>query len=107
MSKNHNFIVTSILAVVSLLMVAFIWENNLILFVALFISALLMLLIERSKQEVKVFIYCSVLGAISECIAVMFGAWTYENPNLFNIPIWLPLLWGIASTYIIRVYKFL
>lgn len=107
MSKNINFIATSIFAIASLLSVAFIWKNNFILFVTLSIIAVLMLSIERSRQEVKVFIYCAVLGAISECIAVSFGAWTYENPNLVNIPIWLPLLWGIASTYIIRVYKFL
>jgi len=106
MSKNNNFIVTSILAAASLLAVAFIWKNNSILFVALFVLAVLMLLIERSRREVKVFIYCAVLGAVSEYIAISFGAWTYGNPNFYDIPVWLPLLWGIASTYIIRVYKF-
>jgi uncharacterized membrane protein YoaT (DUF817 family) len=105
MSKNNSFLFTSILATISLTIVAFIWKYNLILFIALSILATLMLLIERSKQEVKTFAFCAIFGAVSEYVAISYGAWTYGNPNLFSIPIWLPLLWGISSIYIIRVYK--
>jgi len=106
MSRNKNFVITCIFATISLLSVALIWNHNSILFAILIFSAILMLLIEKSKNEVKTFIFCSISGAAAECVAISFGAWTYKNPNFFTIPIWLPLLWGISSIFIIRVYKY-
>jgi len=34
-----------------------------------------------------VFLLTGILGAISEIIAVNFGAWVYAKPGLINIPI--------------------
>lgn len=106
MPRNNKFVVTGILAVISLLSVASMWDNNIVLFVMLLSTSVLMLSVEKSKQEVETFIFSAVFGASAECIAIIFGAWTYSNPDLFNIPIWLPFLWGIAAVFMVRVYKY-
>jgi hypothetical protein len=43
-----------------------------------------------------------VLGPVGEAVAIHFGAWQYSKPVLL-IPIWLPLLWGIAAVFMKRL----
>jgi uncharacterized membrane protein YoaT (DUF817 family) len=105
---KHIFsqVLTGLIALASLLSVAFLWKHNLILLIVLILLATLMLLMNKSKRELKTFIFCAISGAIAEGFAVFLGAWTYANPNLLNIPIWLIVLWGIASVFVVRVYFF-
>jgi len=35
--------------------------------------------------------------------AIYFGAWSYANPTMLGIPLWLPLAWGIAAVFVKRV----
>ncbi len=102
--RIHQFL-TGLIAVASLTSVALLWKYNLILVITLIVLATLMLLMNKSKQELLTFIFCAFFGAIAEIFAVIFGAWEYTNPNLFNIPIWLIVLWGIASVFMVRVYN--
>ena len=95
---------TGFIALASLLSVAFLWKQNLLLFIILTILAILLLFINKSKQEIKTFLFCAFFGALTEAFAIMFGAWAYGNPNIIGIPMWLFVLWGIASVFIVRVY---
>jgi hypothetical protein len=40
-------------------------------------------------------------GPLGEAISVWSGAWAYSRPS-FLIPLWLPLLWGIAGLFLKR-----
>jgi uncharacterized membrane protein YoaT (DUF817 family) len=106
MKQITNQILTGLIAIVSLVSVAFLWKQNLILSLVLIFLATLMLVMNKSKKEIKTFIFCAFFGAIAEAFAIIFGAWTYGNPNIIGIPIWLFILWGIASIFIVRVYLF-
>lgn len=106
MNKTINKILTGLIAMSSLLSVAFLWKDNLILTIVLIVLAILMLLMNRSKQELKTFIFCAFFGAMAEAFAIIFGTWTYGNPSLIGIPIWLIVLWGIASIFMVRIYLF-
>jgi len=106
MKRITNQIFTGIVAIASLVSVALLWKQNFILLIVLTILAALMLLMNKSKKEFKTFIFCAFFGAIAEAFAIIFGAWTYGNPNIIGIPIWLVILWGIASIFIVRVYLF-
>jgi len=99
--------VTSLLAVLSLVAVSLFWENNLLLLILLLIIGALMLLVNKSKTELTVFLHCGFLGAVSEIIAVYSGAWEYSNDSFLGIPIWLPVLWTIASIFILRIAGFI
>ena len=100
---NQRF--TGLIAIISLVSVAFLWKQNFILLIILILLATIMLLMNKSKQELKTFLFCAFAGAIVEAFAIMFGAWTYSNPNIIGIPIWLAILWGIASVFIVRIYS--
>lgn len=93
-------------AFASLITVSLLWKNNLLCFLVLTTIAVLMILIEKSKVEIIVFLLNGLAGAIAEITAVYFGVWSYSNPAIGGIPYWLPIIWGIATIHIIRAYKF-
>jgi len=104
--KKDIIISTILIAIASLLSVLFFWTNNFVLFVLLFFLSVIMLVIGKSKVELKTFIFCSFSGALAESLAVFFGSWTYKNPGILNVPLWLFILWGIASIFMVRVFLF-
>ncbi len=103
MSKYEKFL-TSLIAVSSLLSVSFLWRNNFILTLVLVFLGCIMLLMNKSKKELKTFIFCGFMGALAESYGIFSGVWVYNNPNLLNFPVWLIFLWGIASIFMVRVY---
>lgn len=106
MEKIKNLILTITVSVLTLLSVALLWEYNFLLTLVLIILAILMLLITKSKKEIKIFLFCGFAGAFAEIFAIYFGAWSYANPVFLGIPIWLIILWGIASIFTNRVALF-
>lgn len=95
------FLYTLGLGVLALFLVSHFYEQPLLLtFLLVFISAGI-LFIRKSKEELILFISVGVSGAIAESFAIFFGAWNYTG-NDWLIPLWLPLLWGIAGVYIKR-----
>ncbi|MBN1923983.1 MAG: DUF2878 family protein [Nanoarchaeota archaeon] len=102
---RNNFWINNLIAIVSLISVSLLWKNNVLLFFVLFSIAVFMLYSSKSKQEIKTFIFCGLLGAAAESVAIHFGAWNYSNPDSYYIPAWLILLWGIASVFIARTYN--
>ena len=61
-----------------------------------------MLLVWRSKEDLLLYIICSVAGTLAEAVAIASGAWKYSLPNFIGVPYWLPFLWGIAALFIKR-----
>jgi len=106
MNKTASPFFTLLIATMSLIAVVTLWRYNFILTAALLILAVLMLSINKSKQEIKTFIFCAFLGASAEAFAITFNVWNYKNPNFIGIPLWLVLLWGIAAIFIIRLHSF-
>jgi len=100
-------ILTAIFAIVALLSVSLLWKESYILTVVLGITAMCMLLVNKSKHEIYLFFLSGMAGAFAEAIAISAGAWTYTLPTLIGVPIWLPVLWGIAAVFIVRTYKFI
>ncbi|MEM5844080.1 MAG: hypothetical protein QXX07_01610 [Candidatus Aenigmatarchaeota archaeon] len=64
-----------------------------------------MILIEKNKKDIYFFIFSGVFGASAEAFAIFFGAWKYSLPEILGlIPLWLPILWGIAGIFLKRVW---
>ena len=101
--KDH--IITVLLALAALLSVSFLWRHNIALSGVLTVVAGLLLLSSTSKRVLLyMFMFGAFSGAAAEALAIHFGTWTYANPSFVGIPLWLPLLWGIATVVIVRVY---
>ncbi|MBU0897511.1 hypothetical protein KJ806_00065, partial [Patescibacteria group bacterium] len=62
MNRRINQIFTGLIAISTLVSVALLWKFNFILTVVLVVLAILMLLMNKSKQEIKTFIICAFFG---------------------------------------------
>jgi hypothetical protein len=56
----------------------------------------------HTRVDVVSYATAAVLGPLGEAFAVHFGAWAYTKSS-FLIPVWLPLLWGIAGFFLRRL----
>ena len=89
----------------SIVLVSLFWQNNILLTALLLIIATVLLLTLKTKEHLIIFILAGFSGAGAEAIAIYFGAWTYSNPNIYVLPTWLILLWGIASLTILKLFN--
>ncbi len=56
----------------------------------------------HTKADLVSYAAGAVLGPLGEAVAVHYGAWTYAKSSLL-IPMWLPLLWGVAGFFLRRL----
>jgi len=83
----------------------FLWNKIVIFSALLIILAYIKHLMYPIKKEFLWYVSIGVIGAIIEIILVNFGhGWTYTNPNIFGIPIWIPFFWGLIGTTIVVIY---
>jgi len=80
-------------------LVAAFWRSPVLLTGLLIVVAGAMLLRWRRPSDVLYFLLAAILGPLGEFVAIGYGAWEYSLP-LLNIPLWLPLAWGIAGIYL-------
>ncbi len=58
------------------------------------------------KSEFLWFILVSMGGLMIEIILVNFGGvWSYIVGQIFRIPIWMSVFWGLVGTTTITLYK--
>ena len=72
------------------------WERPLVLTLVYVFTSGLMLWRWHAKIDVYVFFFAAFFGPLGEFFAIRMGAWKYAQAP-FDIPIWLPLAWGIAA----------
>jgi hypothetical protein len=56
----------------------------------------------HTRADVIAYGTAAVLGPLGEAFAVHYGAWAYTKSS-FLIPLWLPLLWGVAGFFLRRL----
>ncbi|MBS3051354.1 MAG: DUF2878 family protein [Candidatus Aenigmarchaeota archaeon] len=79
------------------------YKNNILLTGILFISWMFAIKIWHGKKDVQVYIVSAVFGPVGEMAAIYFGVWSYSNPTVLGIPMWLPFLWGMAGMLLYRI----
>ena len=99
----RTFLYSVLLALISLFSVSFFWEQPLLLTLILALVGAVVLFLSKKKEDIYLFIFISTGGALAEMVAIAFGAWTYNLPNISGIPYWLPFLWGVAGLFIKRI----
>lgn len=78
------------------------WPRPVILTMAFALFSVLLLWRWHSRSDVAYFCLAMLLGPLGEFVAVGFGAWEYSRPWV-NIPIWLPLAYGITGLFLYRI----
>jgi hypothetical protein len=81
---------------------SFLWAHPALLTGCYVLVSVLTLLKWHTRADVVAYAAAAVLGPLGEAVAVHYGAWTYTKPSLL-IPLWLPLLWGVAGLFLRRI----
>jgi hypothetical protein len=55
------------------------------------------------REDVVFFFTGAICGVIGEAIGVAAGVWTYQNPIVFGLPLWLIVIWGYAFLVFRRI----
>lgn len=97
-------LLTHVLAPLSLVVVALFWNQPFHVLAGLVVIAGMMLYLRGSKTDIVFFVTAGLAGTAAEAIAIYFGAWNYGNSQLLGVPIWLPVLWGIAALFTDRLH---
>jgi len=87
----------------TLITVCFLYKNNILVTALLIAYWIFCLKFWHTKRDFFAFVSGAVLGPIAEIIAIRYGVWNYANPSFLNIPLWLPLAWGIFTMMIVRL----
>lgn len=102
---NLKVIISMSILTISLLGELFFWNQVEAFSILLILLAYIKHKIYPIKKELLWYLFICVNGAIVEILLVNFGhGWTYSNPNMFGIPIWIPLFWGLIGTTIVVLY---
>jgi hypothetical protein len=94
-------ILTIFITAVTISFVSLFWKDIMILTASLSILSIIALWHYHKKNDVIVYLIGAMIGVSAESVCIYFGAWRYSNPT-FLIPIWLPLVWGLAALVIRR-----
>jgi len=106
-TETKKFLLTCVLALATLFIPIVFGHNQLLSIGLLLITSLLMLSMNWSYGYLIFFILVLISGPAAEATAIHFGTWRYEDPFFFGVPIWLPLVWGNAGLYIVRLWSFI
>jgi hypothetical protein len=82
---------------------ALFYGNNLLVLVLMLLGWLLGVLFWHKRHDVYFFLSGVLVGVVVELTCVHFGTWSYANPTVLGIPIWLPLAWGLFTMLIKRI----
>jgi hypothetical protein len=88
--------------VVAVALTAVLWPRPWLLLGALIVWGGVLLWRWHTRSDLVFFFLSLVLGPLAEGVAIAAGAWAYTRP-LWLIPVWLPLLWGIAALTLRRI----
>lgn len=88
--------------VIAVALTAALWPRPSLLLGALVAWGAVLLWRWHTRSDLVFFFLSLVLGPLAEGVAIAAGAWAYTRP-LWLIPVWLPLLWGIAALTLRRI----
>jgi len=80
--------------ILTVFLVATLWPNNTALFLSLITLLFIQIFRTYHKDDYFFIAAAAIFGPFAEFIGTQAGAWTYANPSLLGLPIWLPLLYA-------------
>jgi hypothetical protein len=98
-----EFIVMA-LTPISLPLVMVLWRRPYTLTAVLLLLSAVSLYIKNDRKFVLFFIFTGLSGAAAEYLGIHSGAWKYMEPQVLGLPLWLPILWGVAALYMQSQY---
>jgi len=103
--KIRDIFLSLIIIILTIIVVILSWENTLLAISLLLLLSLFKHRVMPIKKELLWFFISGIIGSGAESISMLSGPWSYANHGILNIPLWLPLLWGLAGILGVSLYK--
>ena len=104
MDKNKKDILIGFIGLaLEFLLLYFLWKNNIAITIAFLIMSVFVLLLLTNKEEKFLYFTGFILIPIYDLTLVPRGVWSYGNPTLYNVPVWLPFSYGLATIMIVKI----
>lgn len=101
LKKRRELVLLFLIYAVCIALASTLWVHPLILTGCYALISILILFKWHTRADVVAYAATAILGPLGEAISVHHGAWAYSKPA-FLIPLWLPLLWGVAGFFLRR-----
>jgi len=103
---NRKFVIANGILLVSIGCLFLLWKQPVLLSVLLLLIAYGKHKLYPIKSELLWFVLICIGGGLVEILLVNFGhAWSYTQPQLYDIPIWMPIFWGLVGTTVIVMHE--
>ena len=102
LKKRRELVLLFLIYGLCIVLASSLWEHPLMLTGCYALVSVFILLKWHTRADVVAYASTAILGLLGEAISVHYGAWTYTKPA-FLIPLWLPLLWGVAGFFLRRL----
>lgn len=89
-----------LLSVVPLLEVALLWKYPWLLLAMLLVVCVIALWARKRREDLTLFLVAAFWGLALEVVGVSFGVGSYAQAQLWGVPFWTPLLWGLAALFV-------
>lgn len=93
----RKIVLELILILITAFCVSFFWQREVVLVLLLLLETALIGIFWRERFDFLWFSTAAVIGPLGEAVIIAHGAWSYAKPVVFGVPIWLPVLWGVAG----------
>lgn len=96
-----SFIVLGVISVIVF------WKQSILLALLLVLLAFIKQKMSPIKGAFVWFIIIGALGSTMEGVIIWLGGnpWTYASPFMFDVPVWLFPLYGLAGVVFITLYE--
>lgn len=105
LESKKDIVIGLMLFVLEIVLFYYLWKNNIALTTALILMSIFILLKWTSKEEKFIYFVAFFLGPIVDLTLVPTAIWSYGNPTIFRVPLWLPLGYGIGAVIMIKLGK--
>src|SRR3989338_4708690 len=102
---KKDFLIGILTFIFYITMSYYLWMNNILLTVTLGMVSILILFKWANLEEKFIYFISFLLGPIIDLVIVPIGIWTYGNPTVFMVPMWLPFTYGLAGVLLIKLGK--
>jgi hypothetical protein len=100
-----NTVAAILISLFCIFVPALFYKNNTVTLVLFLIGTAVALSLWHDKIDCLFFGMGMIAGVVTESVCVNFGVWSYANPQIFGLPVWLILAWGLFMLVINRVGK--
>ena len=102
---QKDILIGFVILTFEIILLYYLWKNNIALTITFLIMSVLVLLLWTNKEEKFLYFTGFILLPLYDLTLVPRGLWSYGNPTIYGVPIWLPFSYGLGTVMIVQIGK--